>query len=265
LLPLLCLGVALILSGCAWPFQRGAVFDEVDLTELPLDRAQLLAYSYRTFQYEGPVQSVVQSFIAAQNVLIRDPNNELAAYFAARSAKWLIEFGGEEIERAKLADLGFKWGEKLMAQNPNNGEYIFLSGALLGFKIQESLNPSLIRLRKVHELFEKSAAMVPSYEEGAPFRALGTLLVKMPPWPTGAGDIDEGIETLEEAVKRYPYHPANHLFLAQGLMEDKRFKDAKGRLERTIELTQNDKYGVPGRYWRNEAKKALKKIRKELE
>jgi len=257
--------VLLVHSGCAVPFQRGAVFDEINLSEFPIDRAELLVLSYKSYRYEGPASSVARSLIAAQNVMLRDPDNELANYFAARATMWLIEFGGEDIDRDKLADQGYKWSLKLLENDPNRGEYYFLTGVHLGFIIKQSISPSLIKLRKVHGYFKEAAKINPYLEYGGPLRALGALLIKSPPWPTGVGDIDQGIEVLEKACALFPHHPANHLYLAQAYIEDKRWKDGENALLKTLELTKNKSWGVPGKYWRNLAKSDMRKIKKEVE
>ena len=246
------------------PFQKGPAFDDVNLSAFPIDRAELLALSYRSFKVEGPVNTVAISLIAAQNVLLRDPDNELAIYYAARSARWLIEFGGEEIDRGKLSGQGHEWALKLLKKDPGRGEYYFLAGAHLGFIIQESISPSLIRLRKVHGYFNEAVKIDPNFEDGGPLRALGTLLIQSPPWPTGVGDIDEGIENLEKAARMFPAYPANHLYLAYGYMEDKRWEDALKSLQITLDLTKDRSWGVPGRHWRNFANVAMRKVKKIL-
>lgn len=232
--------------------------------EFPIDRAQLLAYSHHYYNPAGPVDSIARSLVAAQNVMIRDPSNELANYFAARSALWLLEFGGADIDRDTLADKGYQWAENLIKMNPNNGEYEFLAGAHLGYKIQNSISPSLIRLRVVHGHFQRATELEPGLDDGAPLRALGTLLVKSPPWPTGVGDIDEGIAFLEQAVKMYPNHPANHLYLALAYIEDKRFQDAQQVLDKALDLVKPACHGVCADHWRNEIKRAKKIVKKEL-
>ena len=151
----------------------------------------------------------------------------------------------------------------MMKMDPMRGEYAFQAGAHLGFKIRESLHPSLIRLRSVHELFLRAAEFDPTVDDGAPLRALGTLLIRSPPWPTGVGDIDEGTGVLEKSVEMFPAHPANHLYLALAYMEDKRFDDAEKSLNRALKLTKGKRFGVRGEHWRNEIKSALKKNKKE--
>lgn len=256
-------GVCLLLSGCAFPFQRGPVFDNVDLGDFPIDRAELLAFSYHHYRPEGPASSVARSLIAAQNVMLRDPDNELANFFAARAALWLIEFGGDEIKREKLASQALGWTEKLIKMDPSRGVYHFLAGAHLGFKVRESLHPSLIRLRKVHEYFERAVQLEFHYDFGGPLRALGTLLVRSPSWPTGVGDLDEGIAQLERAATLFPFYPVNHLYLALAYIEDKRYADAEASLNKVLEQTKGNQFGIPGKHWREQAKRELKKVKKE--
>ena len=261
---LIACSASLALSGCAFPFQRGPVFDQVDLGEFPIDRAQLLAFAYHHYHPEGPADSVARSLIAAQNVMLRDPDNELANFYAARAAMWLIEYGGEEIKRGKLADQAYEWSEKLVAIAPNRGEYAFFAGAHMGYMVRESLRPSLIRLRKVHDYFKKALELNPEFDYGAPMRAMGTLLILSPPWPTGVGDMDEGIEQLENAVRMFPTHPANHLYLALAYKEDKRYEEALASLDHVLQFTQGKRWGIPGKAWRDQAKHKQGEIKKLL-
>lgn len=250
--------------GCVVLFHKGSAFDDIDMEDFPIERASLLSMSSHWYRYEGPTDSIARSMVAAENVLILDQDNELANFFASRAALWLIEFGGNDIDKSKLADKGFQWAEAAYKADPSRGEFAFLTGAHLGFKIQESLHPSLIRLRKVHEYFQKAVDQDPTYDQGAPLRALGSLLVQAPPWPTAFGDIDEGIEFLEKAVSMFPGHPANQLYLGIAYQEDGQFLPAKKAFETVLKLCEGDRFGVPGLFWKKSAKDGLKKVEKQL-
>jgi tetratricopeptide (TPR) repeat protein len=255
--------ICLAAGGCAFSMHKGQVFDDIDMADFPIDRARLLSTAHHYYRTEGPAESVARALIASENVLIREPDNELANFYGARAALWLIEFGGEEIKREDLAERAQTWAERAMGLDPSRAEYPFLAGAHLGFRIRESIRPSLIRLRNVHEYFRKAVELDPFYDQGGPLRALGTLLVQSPPWPTGVGDIDEGLELLEQAVRMFPEHPANSLYLGLAYMEDKEYESAEEALTRALGLCEKKRWGIPADFWTNQARNALKKVREK--
>ena len=253
------------LTGCTVPFQQSPIFNDIDLKTFPVSRTELLALSHRNYRIEGPSKFVAQSLVAAQNLHQREPNHELANYYTARAAFWLIEYGGKNIDEEEMARHGYESAEKLIASDPSRAEYSFLAGAHMGIMIKHSLRPSVIRLRKVRDFFENAAKLNPRLNEGGPLRALGMIYVLSPPWPAGVGDIDEGIDTLKQAVQMFPTCPENHIYLAKGYIEDKRWEDAKKSLIRAKNLSKAKFFGMRGEYWGSECKNLIKQVDEKLE
>lgn len=252
------------ITGCSVPFQQSPIFHDIDIKNFPISRSELLSLSHRSYRTEGPAKFVAQSLVAAQSVLHREPNNEVANYFVARAAFWLIEYGNMESDEEEMAKHGFESAEKLMEIDPSRAEYSFLAGAHMGIMIKHSLRPSVIRLRKVRDFFENAAKLNPRLNEGGPLRALGMIYVLSPPWPAGVGDIDEGIDMLQQAVRMFPTYPENHIYLAKAYMEDKQWKKAKESVVRASSLAKEKFFGMRGEYWVNECGKLLKQIEEKL-
>ena len=224
-----------------------------------------MALADSSYCFNGPVDTVGFSLRSAEIVLFADSKNELANFYVARAALWLIEFGGDGIDVKKLSERGLQCARMARKQNEQKPEYIFLTGAHLGFKIQESNTPHLINLRSVNEDFSLAAEKIPGFEQGAPLRALGMLLIKSPSWPVGVGDEEAGLANLEKAAKLYPDFPANRLYLAQGYYLVGRYQDAADQVDQANQLLRIPKWGVPSEVWKKQAVKLQSEIAQKIQ
>jgi len=120
----------------------------------------------------------------------------------------------------------------------------------------------LKRLPEVIESLERAVALDERLLHAAPRLALGAILLKAPPYPTGPGDLDAALENLERAVRLAPRWPENWLFLAEAKLADRDLLGAKRDARRALALCD----GVPGveaGAWRAEAKRLLRQIREQ--
>lgn len=254
----------LILGGCGVNFHKGPVFSDVEKIQFPMNQMDLLVMAHRSYHFNGPVRDVAISLLASEKVLARSPKNDLANLFATRAAYWLIEFGGKGFDGEELADHGLQYAKTAEAQDGSRVEYPFFMGVHTGFKMRESFRPQLINIRKTRDYFKRAIELDPAYDDGAPLRAMGILLIKSPSWPTGVGDVDEGVEYLQRAVKMYPYYPANHLYLAEGYMYAERYEDSLAELDVTKGLLENSYWGVPGDVWKQQTATLRAEVAKKL-
>jgi tetratricopeptide (TPR) repeat protein len=205
-----------------------------------LDRAD------RDFRDTGPVAAVESSLAAAEKALGLAPESALARLLVARAAKWLLEFTPDlATDRAReLARIGVDAATALAAADPERAETRFLHAALLGYKMQHAAVPKLDDLKTIDDGFRKAAMTAPWIDQGGPLRAWGTLLVKSPEWPVGVGDVEAGVQRLREAVRRFPDHPANHYYLGQGLLADRKRDEARAELSRVLVLCEDARWGA---------------------
>jgi tetratricopeptide (TPR) repeat protein len=238
--------VTLLGAGCSVHFEPGPLYPEMDSAELPEDPLSLLSISHAAYSPYGPVSSVRLSLAASEKVLSEHPQNELAAFYCSRAVTWLLEFdealSPDEVK--EMAEQGFERLRTAAERNADRVDYVFLAGALLGNAIRFSKVQGMAQVRRVHDYFQRAVDLDPTYDAGAPLRALGTLLVKAPPWPAGVGDVDGGIETLEKAVRSFPEHPANHLYLADALAAEGRKDEAAAAYRRVIDLCTDERWGA---------------------
>jgi len=239
------IALAIMLPACA--AHKGAI-PQTDTNAIgALDEAALLSLAHRSYKFKGPTEDVKLSLDASERVLQKQPQNELANFYAARAISWLIEFGGVDVKT--FANRGYKYAkaaEKLDATRP---EYAFLAGAFLGYLTRESPITYAGNIKEIYAEMDRAEKADPGYEEGAPLRALGMLLVKSPAWPVGVGDANTGINYLQEAAKTFPAYPANHLYLAEACLDTGRTKDAIAAIEKTQQSLSSGTWGVPGQVW----------------
>ena len=239
------IALAILLPSCA--IHKGPTSQIETQANLPPDEAELLSLAHLSYKFQGPVEDVKLSLEAAERILQRQPQNQLANFYAARAILWLIEFGGGDVKT--LANRGYtcaKAAEKLDADRP---EYAFFAGAFRGYLTRESPVIHLGSIKEIYDEMDRAAKTGPGYEKGAPLRALGLLLVKAPAWPMGIGDADAGIDYLKKAVKTFPAYPANHLCLAEALLDTGRTEEAIAALSGVRETISAGTWGVPGQVW----------------
>lgn len=242
----LCLGLAASCSPIAPP--RGAAIPMA----LPDDATSLLLIADRDFVFTGPQDSVTRSLAAAEELRRRQPDDERANFLAARAILWLEEFGDDSVERKQLAQRGYQYALAARAKNDQRAELHFIAGALLGMQMQSALIPKLSDVQIVHDHFTRAIELDVSYEQGGPLRALGMLLLRAPAWPTGVGDPESGIQTLEHAAARFPAFPANFIYLAEGYLAVDRRADAVAALQNAVSLLAKEDWGTPGRVWKKQ-------------
>jgi len=73
-------------------------------------------------------------------------------------------------------------------------------------------------VREVERYARLSAELDPNLRDGAAWRILGTLYVMAPAALVEHGDSETGLELLEQAARKWPNHPENHLRLAEAYL-----------------------------------------------
>ena len=238
--------VVLLTAGCSAHLPPPTDLPSAGSGALPTDFPTLLSLAANAYRPYGPVESIQVSLEAAHKALGLEPGHELASFFAARAATWLLEFDHLLTRERSLAIAreGQADAVAALAAGGERVEYVFLSGALLGQELRLGRSPGLVKMRRVLEHFERAASLDPSFDGGAPLRALGTLLIKAPPWPTGVGDEDRGLELLEQGADQFPSHPANHLYLGDAQAAVHLGTEARSSYERVLALCEDSRWGV---------------------
>ena len=146
-----------------------------------------------------------------------------------------------------------------IAGEANDAVAAYYHASLSGLVMQAQGLGAAGKLPKLEAEFKRSTG-APGTEQGGPWRAIGMLYLKAPPWPTGIGDIELALENLEKAAKSYGGFPHNHICLARAYADDGSMAEAKQSLDRAENLLASGNWGALETGWRRE----IAEIRKLL-
>jgi tetratricopeptide (TPR) repeat protein len=126
----------------------------------------------------------------------------------------------DQIRRERFASEGVRWAERALKESAQDrGDVYYYLAVNLGIAVKEHTAVALRNLDRLVSSLEKALELSPDVNYGGPYRVLGMLYLMAPPWPQGIGDGDRALELLQEAVRRHPEYPKNHVFYAQALWE----------------------------------------------
>jgi tetratricopeptide (TPR) repeat protein len=97
---------------------------------------------------------------------------------------------------------------------------------------------------------------------GEPDRLVGGIYIYAPSWPTGVGDLDEGIEILEQLVKRHPKQPIGVFLLADAYRRVGQNPDAVRLFKRVLSFPPKGLWHLEARRYRGRARQALTDLRR---
>lgn len=171
----------------------------------------------------------------------------------------------DQVRREQLATEGVHFAEQaIRSGGGGNGEVHYYLAANLGFAVRDQITLAMENLPRLQHAMERALSLSPDVDEGGPWRLLGMLYLKAPPWPAGFGDGDKALELLGKAVEKHPRHPLNHLFLAQAIQEvDGGGARARARSEwlQGMKLLQDGDWGYNREPWLRE----FEEVRREFD
>lgn len=162
----------------------------------------------------------------------------------------------DQIRRERFASEGVRWAERfLKAGDKENGDVYYYLAVNLGIAVKEHPAIALKNLDRLVSSLEKAVELSPEVNSAGPYRVLGMVYLKAPPWPQGIGDGDKALELLQEAVQRYPDYPKNRIFYAQALWElegEDKEEEVVEHLEEALQLLNQEKWKtVRGRWMKD--------------
>ena len=139
------------------------------------------------------------------------------------------------VRRERFASEGVYWaGIALAGNGQEEGDSYYYLAVNLGLSVKEHMTLALKNLNRLVSCLEIAVERSPNVNYAGPYRVLGMLYLKAPPWPLGIGDGDRALELLNEALLRYPEHPKNQIFYAQALWEVEG-EDKKQEIQKHLE------------------------------
>jgi len=167
--------------------------------------------------------------------------------------------------------LGLRFAREARMHAINCGKYAPELSACAYFEaasagIAATLNPSAATTlqQNIEEPAERLVELDPSYEQGGGLRILGALYSRAPAWPAGVGDLEEGLELLERAVREHPNHPLNHFFLAEAYARAGRIHAAAVAYRSVLEAPVMGEWALIGAPYRGKARNRLESLNREL-
>lgn len=236
------------------------------LKEAGTDAAVLLEDAKRLFNDLGTPEDNQKSLVFSHKAAVAEPESWEAWYVAGRSCTWLWEYGvvpfvsdkeGRDVRGADCVGLA----RKAVSLAPEEPSALYVLCVAAGLEIEAaSIIGKPLKLGGFVELLEKMVELDDSLDEGGALRMLGAIRLKAPEWPTGPGDLDEALELLGDAVKRFPLHPLNHLFYAEALLEDGDSTQAREHIAEAVRLNDPERFG-----WRyKDYYKRIEKVARSL-
>jgi tetratricopeptide (TPR) repeat protein len=177
----------------------------------------------------------------------------------------------DQVRRERFASEGVNWAEIALAESgEEDGDVYYYLAVNLGIAVKEHMALALKNLDRLVSGLEKALELSPDVNYGGPYRVLGMLYLMAPPWPQGIGDGDRALELLDEAIKRHPEHPKNHIFYAQALWEmegEDSKKETRKHLEKGRRLMHLEQWKSVKDRWMKDlnqvAREAHLKLRQE--
>lgn len=155
---------------------------------------------------------------------------------------------------------GEEAASEVIARRPDRVEGYYYLAVLKGRHAENGGLKGFGQVRSIEELGLKAAEIDPTFEDGGPYRLLAMLYSKAPPWPASIGDMDLALEYAEKAlsVSRYTM---NHLIMAEVLIEDEEFAEARKELRWVLAAPKTGKWAKEGEFWRHRARQLLDQIK----
>ena len=202
---------------------------------------------------------LVRGLADARLVLARTPGDRGAALAVARCTHLLADGVKDDARVIALSEEGMT-ALAHAGFAPDDAGAAFLHSLNLGLYLHARGMMAVGRLSELVATL-KVAGVKPAQDEGGPLRVLGLLYVKAPGWPVGPGDLDAALEILHRAVREYPDHPLNHLYLAYALWDAGERDRARDELVRARELCQAERFGDWAARWQQEADQLMARAR----
>jgi hypothetical protein len=146
-------------------------------------------------------------------------------WLAARTAAWLGEYGGDEVERERHTRQGLIYANTALKQKPDGREAVFYHGVLAGFLGDLDHDYGLDAVKKIQADMSKLIDVDQDISHGGPWRVLGVLQLRAPGPPVSIGSLRNGRKNLKKALEKAPDWPENHLYMAEAEFDWAKEKD----------------------------------------
>jgi tetratricopeptide (TPR) repeat protein len=232
--------------------------------DLPADPIELEKKA-EELEAQGDRVALENALVVRKQAMVVAPRSFDAAWRAAHLAAHLAEEAvegdkEEKSRRQKFAGQAVQLAEKAIALDDKRVEGHYYRAIGIGLDASTRTVGAYLELGKMADEAKKAAAIDPAFDHAGPERILGALLARAPAWPASIGDLDEGKEHLERALKLAPDYPPNHLYYCQALESDGKKDLARAECHKVVDAPARPEWSREQPRWRAEAQSELRKL-----
>ena len=174
----------------------------------------------------------------------------------------------DQTRRERFAAEGLGWAERALAHGgEKRGDVYYCLAVNLGITVEKHPIAAVKSLDRIVASLEKAVALSPDIHNAGPYRVLGMVYLKAPPWPRGIGDGDKALELLREAVRRSPEYPLNRIFYARALWEvegEEGEQEITEHLEEALRLLNQEQWKAVRERWMDDLNAVAKEVQIDL-
>ena len=185
--------------------------------------------------------------------LSQDPGNFEAGWKLCRALHWAGTHEKAKAQKLAFFREGRQVADMLVRSRPRSVAGYYYRALFNARILALTRDPSL--LFAIRKDLDRSLALDPIYDGGAPYWVLGGLYAKLP-WYAG-GDLAKGVAALEKAVAVGPRRLRNHVYLAQAYLEAGKVKKAHTILAKVLARSPEPGSGPEFEEWRSRARRLL--------
>jgi len=175
----------------------------------------------------------------------------------------------DQVRRERFASEGVGWAERARAEgDEERGDVYYYLAVNLGIAVEKHPVAAVKSLDRLVSSLEKAIALAPDVHHAGPYRVLGMVYLKAPPWPKGIGDGDKSLELLQEAVRKVPDYPLNRIFYARALWEvegEDKEREIADCLKEALRLMDQEKWKMVRERWMDDITDVAREAHFELQ
>src|ERR1700733_13271358 len=187
-------------------------------------------------------------FNRAQSRFQSDTNNVANAWQFARACFDFADFATNDTERAAIANQGIAACRQLIARQSNSAPAHYYLGMDLGQLARTEFIGALKLVKEMEREFKTAAGLDKHFDYAGPERNLG-LLYRDAPSIGSIGSKRKARIFLEQAAKRAPDYPENHLNLVESYLQWNDSDRAKKELNALDSLWSKAQTNFTGQAW----------------
>jgi tetratricopeptide (TPR) repeat protein len=233
------------------------------LQALPKEIRMEIEDSDRIYYQRRSIVEVVFSINKLMKTLSKDADSYEALWRLSRNyyMKGILVTSISEQKRAY--NQGIAWGKRAIEVIDKRAEgHYWLAVNLAKWSDVNGIFRGVVLVKKILGELDKVIHLDDHYSGGGGYRVIGRLKARMP--TIVGGNNKEAIEYLKKSLIIEPRHPDTLIFLAEALIAEKEYNQAKQHLDKLIKMEPHSQWRFETHHNRKIAEELLTKINKEI-